>query len=740
MFDSVFDWSKVPDGSIHCDDIREYLRIHNNHVITPPESKLNIFSPTRKILKPWKSKVTLEPYENLSKVYLDIETLRVPDDEKDIRKIAKRGKIMMIGIRNEKGKNIIFRDESEARMIQDCFRVLDRKKPDILLTYNGIGFDLPYLHERALILGIKSPFYINYEWNESTFGAANIAGRYWDAKFRPVFCEFGGKKCPHVDIYQLAIGWDSVLRKFTEYSLKSIPIQLGLRDDERLDLGVEGIEECYRLGDWDTLATYLEFDLEDTEKLGNFFMPSLYYQKVYFPAFTIQQLSYLGNATKWGSVLEAYYGKEYTEKLPDPRQYSYQGAITHAVAGLHIDVAGCDFSGQYPSCMLMYGIHSQHDPDMHMNSVMGSAVEYRGTIKYKKNLTKEDEDLATAVKPVINSGYGSLGSHTPFGDSLAAATVTIFARARIKWAWKFVESMGGQVVLSDTDSVYVKTSLTDIHKKYPISEETLKKLPSDASPRLLGAVAIVEQLKANIPSGAKLDLEAVNRVLFVPPATIPEDYNKSYKFKSVNGKKYIYKLFGNHEQIEKIHHYALENFGGEKVTFDRLKLLSDKFDLGFPQYESIRKNYVKIDWNAKKQTWILKAKGRYVKRDRTYLEKMFQQRYLSLYAENPRMAEDYYYETVGAISSGQYDKLLLTITRKIRIGEKTIIKDLGGGKARDIVSYYQGANGKPTIDGDYDIEFYLDKLNRMYQEIQCMIALNKPVSSLKEEVEQLVLF
>ena len=370
-----------------------------------------------------------------------------------------------------------------------------------------------------------------------------------------------------------------------------------------------------------------------------------------------------------------------------------------------------------------------------MLGVMAQAVEYRNSIKYKKDLTQTDKDLATAVKPVINSAYGSLAAYIPYGDSIAAALVTMYARARLTWARQFVEAMGGQVVLTDTDSVYLKTDREDIHEQYPISQDTLEKLPPNPSKKLLSAVAIIEQLKENIPPGAKLDLEAVNKILFVPPSNVPSDFDRSYKFNSKLGKRYFESVLSDNPKVYK---YAIDNFGCERVGFYRLKQIAERFDLVFPNYESVKKSYIKIEWNQKKQKFNLAAKGRFVKRDVIPFEKSFQKDYLELYAQSPEEAKMFYFKTLTSLVAGSYDKEKLTITRKIRIGEVGLV-NLGFGQARDSVSFYKGKNGLPVTEGDYDTDFYVRKLNTLHQEITCFLEEMK-VSPISEEMEQLSLF
>jgi len=724
---------------IHCDELQSHIRIENGKVITPLEEEIDIFSTTKKTVVAWEPKTKLTPYEQLKKVYLDIETDLIPEvngKKVSTEEAARQGRVRLIGLKSETGKEIIIGNTSEYKMLCQLRDILEQKKPDLLLTFNGTIFDLVYLYFRFEILKIdRNPFKIAE--HTTNFRAARLAGRPWDVEFKAVYVNILGHRVDHIDLYQLAIAYDSVIRKFNVFSLKSLPIEMGLREIPRLELSPLQMQQAYDNCEYGNMIQYLKYDLEDTQLLADALMPSLYYQRIYFPRLTLQQLVTSGNATKWLTLLEDYYGKTFTNKIVRGDSAKFKGAITRAVAGIHRWVAAFDFSAQYPSCMKQYGINSENDPDGVMLAAMQHAVNYRGEIKYKKDPSKLEQDLSTAVKPVINSAYGSLASIIPYGDTVAAATVTLMARARIKWAIAFVESLGGEIVLSDTDSLYIKTNKTDLHLKYTLSEEILSQLPKDAPDQLLSAVAIGEELKKKIPSGSLLDFDGAMEILFVPPSTSPRDYDKKYTLGSNLGRQFAYKhLLVNYEQVgnlgqaeqsikeldKELIDREISNYGHEKVTYSLLKTISDKHFLDFPNYEAIKKNYIKKIWDNKKQAYILKAKGKYVKRDRCQLEKDFQKNYISKLVKSKREADDYYYNLLAELYSREYDVDKLKITRVIRVNEINLVK-LGIGKIHERVSYYIGTGDQPCISGQYSVTHYADKIKKMYEEMTCFIEL-----------------
>jgi predicted PolB exonuclease-like 3'-5' exonuclease len=67
--------------------------------------------------------------------------------------------------------------DSEARLIQDFFRLVERYTPQ-LVSWNGSGFDLPVLHYRALIHGVAAARYWDLGEDDRDFRWNNYISRY----------------------------------------------------------------------------------------------------------------------------------------------------------------------------------------------------------------------------------------------------------------------------------------------------------------------------------------------------------------------------------------------------------------------------------------------------------------------------------------------------------------------------------------------------------------------------------
>ncbi len=68
-------------------------------------------------------------------------------------------------------------EDTEAKLVQDFFRVIDRYTPQ-LVSWNGSGFDLPVLHYRAMVHGLAASRYWELGEEDRDFKWNNYISRY----------------------------------------------------------------------------------------------------------------------------------------------------------------------------------------------------------------------------------------------------------------------------------------------------------------------------------------------------------------------------------------------------------------------------------------------------------------------------------------------------------------------------------------------------------------------------------
>lgn len=565
------------------------------------ETRLDLDSPCPFQITPWHPTTTVVPYEQVSKLYLDIETLGL-DPMVD--------RIIAIGLRDERQISYKITHQDEGWILRQALAAIAKKQPKLLLGYNHLAFDLPFIIERCRIHQIPHPFTISNR--EKRIGAARINGKA--IRFHPIYA----KGMDLVDVYHQVLINDFSARHLTRYTLKQAALQMGVRDIPRLDLSYPDICNLWAKGQTEPILEYLEYDLEDTERLADYLVPSIYYQQEFIPGMSVQALAVNGNGTKWQRILEDQYPDQLAPATDDVVEF--EGGLTLGVAGLHRNVSKVDVSSLYPSIMLRYGIYSRKDPEGKMLSILASRLTERLRLKA---LAKQGDRAAhqkqQASKIMINSLYGFLG--TPgvgYNDYEAAALVTAYGRAIARLMITTIEQAGGTVAEVDTDGV-------------------LFRAPPGENEHIFQAV------QAALPEGINVEHEFQAEAAFIPAAQ------------------------------------------------DGIKGLS--------------KNYLVFFADGR-----VKSAGRFRNRDRSELERTYQANYIQLFLTAPEMAESHHQETLEQLRSGNYPTSKLSVTRKIRRGEKAL---LTLGNEGDIVTFYEGPNEVKVSSGLYNSRYYSTLIEEM---------------------------
>ncbi|MDP6670450.1 MAG: 3'-5' exonuclease, partial [archaeon] len=207
-----------------------------------------------------------EPSPNLTYAAFDIETLspgRFSNPEKDpvlMISLFKEGKGTLLTTNKKlKGNKEITVFASEKEMIQAFADFLEQEKVDVLVTYNGDNFDLPYLKDRAKTLGFKLQFYpVNQGPSIRSVGRDNIARLHG---------------IQHLDAYQML----RFLNRFGVVSLVKFGLEsvaLSLFGDDKNKITHEEINEIWKTGKGlKGLAKYCIEDSETALKIAERYAP-----------------------------------------------------------------------------------------------------------------------------------------------------------------------------------------------------------------------------------------------------------------------------------------------------------------------------------------------------------------------------------------------------------------------------------------------------------------------------------
>nr|Q9HH06.1 RecName: Full=DNA polymerase [Pyrococcus glycovorans]CAC12849.1 DNA polymerase [Pyrococcus glycovorans] len=423
-----------------------------------------------------KGLIPMEGDEELKLLAFDIETLYHEGEE------FAKGPIIMISYADEEGAKVITWKKvdlpyvevvsSEREMIKRFLKVIREKDPDVIITYNGDSFDLPYLVKRAEKLGIKLP--LGRDGSEpkmqrlGDMTAVEIKGRI------------------HFDLYH-------VIRRtinLPTYTLEAVYEAIFGKPKEKVY--AHEIAEAWETGKGlERVAKYSMEDAKVTYELGREFFPmeAQLSRLVGQPLWDVSRSS-TGNLVEWYLLRKAYERNELAPNKPDEREYerrlreSYAGGyVKEPEKGLWEGLVSLDFRSLYPSIIITHNVSPdtlnregcrEYDvaPEVKhkfckdfpgfIPSLLKRLLDERQEIKRKMKASKDPIEKKMldyrqrAIKILANSYYGYYGyAKARWYCKECAESVTAWGREYIEFVRKELEEkFGFKVLYIDTDGLY----------------------------------------------------------------------------------------------------------------------------------------------------------------------------------------------------------------------------------------------------------------------------------------------
>lgn len=419
--------------------------------------------------------------EEYDVLYFDIET---DDTERRIR--VGETRILSIGAIDQEGNQFYFDEEDEAEMIKKFLKIL--KNYDILVSWNGDEFDIPYIKG-----GVK------YEGEGEDRKRIEIIGRCERLGISPGYV---WHRTAHIDLLKRArkiYKEDSSIKSYSlenicQHFLKKGKIKFKGRI---VDLPKDKLKE-YNMHDVELLK---ELD----EKLG---MVKLIGKMCAFSSALVYNFAgmYVGEIIDAMIIREAHLHKMYVPSNIRRERTDYAGAfVFDPKPGLYENVVCFDFKSLYPSIISTFNIGFDtirkglpSNPAFIKNpgtgimflrntkSIVASAVEK--LVEARQSYKKERMDLVkkgkmhgeryetakaneNVVKELSNSVYGILGSqyHRYYSKALAES-ITKTGQFLLQLSKNFFERRGLKVIYGDTDSIFVQwddaKTVEEVMKEY----------------------------------------------------------------------------------------------------------------------------------------------------------------------------------------------------------------------------------------------------------------------------------
>jgi DNA polymerase, archaea type len=326
---------------------------------------------------------------------------------------------------------------SQGEMLVDWCDWVWRMNPSIILGHNIYTYDLPYLNHVAEMNGVSlnlgrnsSEIYINPK--PSQFRVDGSRSQEYNR------IRIYGRDV--IDTMFLAIKYDTATKKYDSYGLKNIIKQEGLEKTDRVMYDAGQIRFQYQNPEeWPKIKAYCEHDADDSLALYDLMGAPFFYLTQSVPK-TFQGIIESATGSQINlMMIRSYLQEGHSIPKASPAK-PYEGAISIGEPGNYSNCVKWDVASLYPSIILECEVYDEDkDPKANFLKIMKTFTEERLKNKALAKTSKYHDDLQSAAKIFINSGYGFLGTDgLQFNSPQAAEFITKTGReiliTAIEWA------------------------------------------------------------------------------------------------------------------------------------------------------------------------------------------------------------------------------------------------------------------------------------------------------------------
>jgi DNA polymerase, archaea type len=469
----------------------------------------------RKYVREWADLLN-QPIPEMRRIALDIEVDseegRMPIPREHDRKITAIGIVSNDDLRKvfllEQDKNpndgteLIPEAEickTEKELLEKTFKIISEY--NVLVTFNGDDFDLPYIYERSQDPAIDPVKHTIIPKEEIPMVVKRDSFIKKGIQAEPVQLKHG----VHIDLFRTfqnrSIQIYAFSHKYSEYRLNAI--SEALLNDSKIEF--EGNISDLPI---QKLAQYCLKDTELTFRLTSFndnLLLKLLFVIARISRLSVEDLSRVG-VNQWIRGMLFYEHRKINALIPHSEELRNKGqASTSAIIkekkyrgglvveptpGIHFNVSVVDFASLYPSIIKVHNLSYEtvncphdscrDDPDQKIpdteywickekkgitslliGSLRDLRVNYYKQLSKDKTISPEERQLYTvvsqAIKVILNASYGVMGAEIfplyclPVADATAAIGRSIITKTIDK-----CKEAGIEVVYGDTDSLFLR--------------------------------------------------------------------------------------------------------------------------------------------------------------------------------------------------------------------------------------------------------------------------------------------
>ncbi|HYD53508.1 MAG TPA: ribonuclease H-like domain-containing protein, partial [Gemmatimonadaceae bacterium] len=400
------------------------------------------------------------PFDALHRLQFDLETTGLD---------ARRDRIFMISVRYHSGETEVLeaRGEdaaAEAALIRELLDRVRRADPDVIENHNLHGFDLPFLDQRARLLGVRLELGRIGGPGLRTRAARRGAPSRDPGDPRRIRFVAPGREL--IDTLDAVRRHDQSLRDLPSHGLKAVARHLGLAPPDREYVPGHLIHATYRV-DPERVRRYATDDVREVAALSRMLGGAAYALAQMVPR-RYERLADAGAAT---GVIDPILVRAYLRAGQALPAHEPGDGTPHSGAALYLFATGvahrvvkADVASLYPSLMRAHRIGPARDRLGALLALVDDLVERRLDAKARARASgvrsserHAHEAMAAALKIVVNSAYGYLaagGELTRFADVHAANEVTRRGRELLALLCRELSQRGVTLIEADTDGVY----------------------------------------------------------------------------------------------------------------------------------------------------------------------------------------------------------------------------------------------------------------------------------------------
>ncbi len=367
-------------------------------------------------------------------------------------------KVFIVSDEKIKGDEYIEECKDEKELLQKFLNWFKEKDPDVIIGWHVIGFDLMFLESKCNELMIP-------------FDLARANGRVSlrQRKPRGYFASVTGRV-----IIDGPVALRSSFFTFEDYRLETVAQEM-LEEGKTITQDQNKVEEIERLFA-DDKAKLAEYNLNDAVLVTNIF------KKAGLIGLSIRRSQLSGMLMDELGMMTAAFDHFFLPKLhrvgyvaPNVKdiqtsEHASGGYVMDPVPGIYDDVIVLDFKSLYPSIIQTFKIDpysnlkSSIDTIETLNGYKFSSTqhflpEFIDQLLEHRNLAKRknDKQLSQAIKILMNSFYGVMGSFgCRFYNPNLPTAITGTGHKLLLGSKEYLAEKGYEVIYGDTDSLFIK--------------------------------------------------------------------------------------------------------------------------------------------------------------------------------------------------------------------------------------------------------------------------------------------